>query len=362
MAITSLRKRPRPDTLTNQPRSSSSLARRIYLGVLLSAIGWGGYQLLGPLVLMDAEGLVMQERTSVAAEYTAQVVSVSVRPGDQVNPGDPLCVVVSTQMLDLISQLSSREAEFRSRRDRIDARLKAIAETLPSAELQASEARKARAGIDQAMKGGYTTVTRRSDFVQRQYEAEREVASLQAEARGLEGERVAVLGDLDRVADALSKARSVYHEGVVTATAAGTVGPRVAAPGTVLRVGDSFADLYHGHKQVIAYLPVGRLYSVQNGDRVMISDGTSSQPGRIEGLADLADALPAEFQPRSRGVERRQVARIAFEGEAAMPLLATVGVSANSGVEDLVSVVRAQAASLRAHLERAADTHEEARH
>ena len=87
MAIKSLRSRPRPDNLKNQPRTSQSLARRIYLASLLLGGGWIGLQVFGPLVFLDADGMIMQDHKVVGADYTAQVLSMTAVPGDGVAAG-----------------------------------------------------------------------------------------------------------------------------------------------------------------------------------------------------------------------------------------------------------------------------------
>ena len=50
----------------------------------------------------------------------------------------------------------------------------------------------------------------------------------------------------------------------------GTVGPKVAASGTVLSPGDNFAEIHHGEKYVVAYLPTSRFYSIDPGEQVVI--------------------------------------------------------------------------------------------
>src|SRR3954471_18591051 len=133
MAIHSLRNHVRPDKLTNQVRTSQSFARRLYLGMLLLGAIWIVAQFVGPTALLDADGLVVEEREVVTSSYPAQVISVAVRPGDFVKAGQPIATVVSQQMLTLISDLSDRLADARSRGIQVSARIDAIRQMLPSA-------------------------------------------------------------------------------------------------------------------------------------------------------------------------------------------------------------------------------------
>ena len=182
MAIKSLRSRPRPDNLKNQPRTSQSLARRIYLAALLVGGGWIAVQIIGPFVFLDADGMIMQDHKVVGADYTAQVLSITARPGDQVAAGQRIGMLTSTQMLDVLSDLTSRQAQAASRREQIDARLAAIKATLPAADQRKTAAEAARAAVETAAQRGLTTVTRRAEVSLSRYEAARDAEGLRAGA------------------------------------------------------------------------------------------------------------------------------------------------------------------------------------
>jgi multidrug resistance efflux pump len=342
MAIKSLRSRPRPDNLQNQPRTSQSLARRIYLAALLIGGGWIAVQIIGPFVFLDADGMIMQDHKVVGADYTAQVLSITARPGDRLAAEQRIGMLTSTQMLDVLSDLTSREAQATSRREQIDARLTAIKATLPAADQRKMAAEAARAAVETAAKRGLTTVTRRAEVSLARYEAAREAEGLRAEATSLASERTALEGNLNRVATSLEAARATYRDGAIFSPVEGTVGPKVAAPGTVLRPGEPLAVVYYGPQYVVAYLPTNRLYSAKPGDRIIVSDGRTQRPGRIERVEGLADALPAEFQSNFRSLERRQVVRVALDGDGApaFPLLAKITVSNWYAPANLVSEMR----------------------
>lgn len=327
MAITSLRARARPDNLKNQARTSQSLARRIYLGAIAVGVGWIGLQFLGPLAFLSADGLIMQDREVISADFEAKIVSMTVRPGDHVLAGQQLGMLMSTQMLDLISDLTTRQAQGNARREQIDARLRAIQATMPAAGDRATTARGAVKAIEQAARGGYTTATRRAEVAHDLYDAEREAESLKAESAALESERAAVVGNLQRLSSALATAEATYRDGAILSPNEGIVGPKVASPGTVLRPGEEVAEVHFGVKYVVAYLPVNRFYTVRTGDPAMVSDGATSRVGRIERVEGLADTLPGEFRSSFTSLERRQLVRIAIDDALGMPLLAKVRIT-----------------------------------
>lgn len=327
MAINSLRTRVRADNLTNQARPGQSMARRIYLGALLVGAGWIVMQFAGPMMLLDADGLVIQERKVVAPAFAAQVVSVDVNPGAFVHKGQIIGTVVSAQMLDLISDLTLRQTQWRLRRVQIDARVGAIRAVLPAADKRAKDAEAVMTVVNLAKVRGFTTVTRQAQVSQERYAALQETTSLRAELEGLVGERLSLGGNLVRVTRELSKARATYHEGTITAPVDGTIGPKVVVSGTNLGTGDNFAEIHHGTKYVVAYVPTNRFYAVNPGEQVVITDGVNRQMGRIQRVEVIADKVPAEFQSGFRSVDRQQVVRVLMDDAAVFPLMAKIKVS-----------------------------------
>jgi multidrug resistance efflux pump len=327
MTIRSLRPEARPDNARNQIRAGQSLARRLYLAALVGASAWIGYLFIGTLLVLDADGLVIENREAIAPPYAAQVLTVSVHPGQSVRAGDLLATVVSTQMLDLISDLTTRTAQSEARAEQVEARLSAIAATLPTATRRLRAAEAAAATIDKALSSGFSTSIRVAETNRDRYDAAREVAALQAESRALMAEKSSVLSNGKRLAEALAKAAATYRDGVITAPVNGVVGPRTVDPGVVLSRGEKIADIYHGGKFVLAYLPTNRLYQAEPGQEVVVTDGTNRARGRIARIESFADAVPPEFQNALRGIDRQQVARVAIDGPMHLPLLTKIKVT-----------------------------------
>jgi len=337
MTIRSLRPEARPDNARNQIRAGQSLARQLYLAALAGVAVWIGYLFVGPLLFLDADGLVAENRDAIAPPYSAQVLTVYVRPGQSVQAGDILATVVSTQMLDLVSDLTTRKAQSDTRAEQIEARLSAIAATLPTAERRLRATESAAATIDKALSSGFTTSVRAAETTRDRYDAEREAAALHAERRTLTAEKSSVLSNEKRLAEALEKAGATYRDGVVTAPVSGVIGPRTVDPGIVLSPGDKIADIYHGGKYVLAYLPTNRLYEAEPGQDVVVTDGINRVRGRIARIESFADVVPAEFQNALRGVERQQVARVEIDGPMRLPLLTKIKVTDPRAPANLVA-------------------------
>jgi multidrug resistance efflux pump len=289
--------------------------------------GWIAMRFLGPMMVMDASGLVVQDRDVLMPPYSAQVISVAVAPGEPVRRGQRIATVVSTQMLDLISDLTNRQGEARSRLEQIKARLDAIDGLLRAADRRVTEATEADSAVEKAKAAGFSTVTRRAEVAQERYTALREAATLRAEAIGLKSEQGALNENLARITASLEKATQTYQDGAVVAPADGTVGPKVAVAGMVLGAGDHLAEIYHGEKYVIGYLTTRRLYTINPGETVVIMDGINRQTGRVERVEGITDRVPAEFQSSFGSVDREQVVRVAIDDSNAFPLLAKVAVT-----------------------------------
>jgi multidrug resistance efflux pump len=340
MPIHSLRPDFRPDNARNEVRASQSLARRLYVFGLGAGVLWVVYLFIGSLVLMDASGLVVQEREIITPPFDAQVLSFTARPGEKVTAGQQLGNVVSTQMLDLISSLVTRKAQLEARQSQITARLAAIDTTLPQAKNRSRTAKAAQAEIEKAVVAGFSTRVRQAEATRDAYDASREVEALHSERSALESERDAAKLNFAHLDNALERARATYRDGIVASPVDGTIGTRVAEPGAVLTHGESMADVYHGNKYVLAYLPTNRMYGIEPGQKVIVTDGVNRESGRVERIETITDRAPPEFQSNFRGVDRNQVARIVFDESTQFPLMSKIRVTGPYGLASLLDGAR----------------------
>ncbi len=163
-----------------------SLGRRIYLACFVALIGWLCLELFGPLIFLDADGLVLKERQVVAPDYTGRVLAVYVKPGDHVTPGTRIALMQSSDTADRLADLVSKRATFLARESQIAARLGAIASTLPSARERKLRAAQNEAQVEALDKQGFGDADKQSDSQRNLYEAEREIATLESEKKSVE--------------------------------------------------------------------------------------------------------------------------------------------------------------------------------
>jgi multidrug resistance efflux pump len=185
------------------------------------------------------------------------------------------------------------------------------------------------------------TNTEAMTMMRERFEARNELSSLTSEQAGLASEWAALKEDRARVATMLGKAESAYHDGTIISLVEGTVGPKVANPGTVLAGGDHIADVLYGREYVLAYLPTNRFYETASGQEVVITDGVNRQVGHIQTISAITDQLPAEFQSNFRSVERQQLVRIALDRKSVFPLLSKVEVTSPTTPTNLLIAARA---------------------
>ncbi len=339
--IKALRKRTRPDNLVNQVRAGGkSTARRVYLATVGGVVFFLALQFLGPLIFLDADGLASKERLIVAPDYSARIDRMHVRPGDTVQAGQVIATLSSTEVIDRLADLSSKRTALAAREIQIQSRIVSLKTLQPLAVERAKRARESVTQLNDLLKRQLTTSSRLAEAIREFYEAEREEAQAVAESRTLGDElkqvRLSKI-ELEKLIDTL---KATYNDGTLVSEVEGRVGSRVPSRGMVTKRGDAIVDVFHGETHVIAYVPNSRLYGIDAGDRVVVTDGINRRIGRIQRMESVTDALPAEFQSNFRTVERQQVMRITFEGEAPFPILAKVKVMSRFSPYAMASMVR----------------------
>jgi multidrug resistance efflux pump len=309
--IKALRKRTRPDNLVNQVRAGGkSTARRLYLATIVSAAVLLVLQLIGPFIFLDADGLVTKERTVLAPEFNARVTQVHIAPGDIVRAGQPLLTVSSSETLDRLADLTAKLGQIAAREAQLAGRVKQSQTLLPVAADRRNRAQANYRTLQGLASRQLTTSNRVSEAARELFDAEREYTQMAGEIGAIEAElktTTTTRADLGRAVEDLRRA---YNGGTLLAAREGQVGPTVVSPGQILKLGETALELFSGESYVVAYLPTNRLYSVEPGDSVIVTDGTTRARGRVERIEAMADALPAEFQNVFSSRERLQVVRV----------------------------------------------------
>lgn len=315
--IKALRKRTRPDNLVNQVRAGGkSLARRMYMFALATVGVILVSALLGPLFFLDADALVLKDRTVVSLDYNARVVQVNVRPGDEVKAGELLMTVTSTETLERMADLASKISAISSKEAALRARQMQLTTLGPVSRERRLRANNALKHLQDLASRQLTTAARVMDATRDAYEAEREEAQMAGELEVVKIELAAASASRRDLADTLTLIKKTFDGGRIFSPVDGTIGSKVPSPGNAIRIGDMALDLYRGDIYVIGYLPTSRLFSVEAGDSVVVTDGKMRGRAKVIKVEAVAETLPAEFQSVFSARERQQSVRVELEDTA----------------------------------------------
>lgn len=330
--ITQLRDHTRADRFLNDVRANQKARRNhgryIYIAAVIGTFVYLANLLIGNLLWLKAEGLILSDHVIVASPYAVQVTRMVVQPGQLVKQGDVLAKVSSPQIMEAMATLTSRAAETTARQAELaiklevaNAVLKTADERLKETETQLRKVNASRAST------GFVSDAFAANVQKDRYFAMQEKASREAERRGTIQQLAQLDLSLGEAQAALHQLRLSYNDGVITAPADGTIGPKTAVQGDVLRPGDNLMQLYVGNKYALVYLETGTLYEVKVGDPVKIADGFKQTAGTISEIQPITVPLPAEFQRAFRPPSRGQVAKIHLETEATFPMASKVSVT-----------------------------------
>jgi multidrug efflux pump subunit AcrA (membrane-fusion protein) len=181
---------------------------------------------------------------------------------------------------------------------------------------------------------------RQAEAQREAYEAQREVASLKAELTALADERDGLARSAGEVDAAIRQVQATYNNGNVVAQVAGIVGAKTPNPGQIVKSGEAMLDIYKGETFVLAYMPTGRLYSVEANDSVRVTDGQHARDGRILRIENVTDALPPEFQVNFRATDRQQLFRVVFDEPPPFAIQAKVRLSSSWSPQGVVALVQ----------------------
>jgi multidrug resistance efflux pump len=340
--IKALRKRTRPDNLVNQVRAGGkSTARRVYLVSVSGAVAFVAFQFFGPMLFLDADGMALRDTRVVAADFVGHVEKVHVKPGDIVAAGAVIATLQSGDMSDKLSDMIGRIATVSARRSQIEGRLRSLATLHPSAVERLSRARASRDKINDLARRQLTTSLRVSELAREVFDAEKEEAQITGEANALADELIGVRRNLEEMQKLLTLARASYNDGRIVTPIAGTIGARVVVPGVVISRGQSIAEVYYGDAHVKAFMPSSRLYGIEPGDQVVVTDGNIRRMGRIERVEGVSDQLPQEFQSSLKSVERQQLMRVNLNDvDAPFPVPSKVRVLGRFSPNSVFSLAR----------------------
>ena len=257
--------------------------------------------LLAPLALAacakdtpDAYGTFEATEVMVAAEVPGRVLSVAVDEGSTVAAG-ALLAVVDTAVLAL-------------QRQELEARLAATAARDRELEAQVGVIDAQRTVAQREFDRTQRLVTQAAATAQQADRAQRDLRTLEAQARALEAtrgtvsrERQAVQAQLGQLAERLTRAR-------VTAPGAGTVLARFVEPGELVQPGSPVMKLAALDTLVFrAYVASNQLSRLVLGGAVQVRvdapDGAlTTLPGTVAWVSSTAEFTPTPIQTREERV------------------------------------------------------------
>ena len=297
------------------------------LFMLLALLIAGVNFFFGDLVFLRADGLVLRDKTTISTTYVARVEEVNIKPGDIVKAGVPLLRVQSSEILERLADLSSKNASLTAKSAEFKIRAATVSNLLPLARKREHESAKMLEKIRQLSETMVATLARYDTALRARFDARQSYIEIETEHRGLKEELVAINAARADAETALSNLRDHYADGTIKAPVSGAVGISVPSRGDVYRPGDTILEVYSGKAYVLAYLPRRYIYSLDVGTKVQVSSGRLTAAGTITDILPVTDALPKEFQNSFKPRDRSQLARIKLVQKVGFPLHAIVKVT-----------------------------------
>jgi multidrug resistance efflux pump len=320
-----LRRRPRFDTLQNEirERRGRSWGRWIYLGLLAAFAVWVFNLFFGDLVYFQAEGLVMRDRVVLATQYPAKVDELDVQEGSEIKQNQLLARVRSQSVEESLAKLYAGLVDGLDRMTQLKVRDRVIEATAPMTEQRWREAHDARRASDQMRNQQLLTIGRRAELVKDEIESAQGRIQAEAEAAAISENLPQLESALEADKTAVARLRETYADGLVQAPVTGVVGYLHVSKGSVVQPGEPLMEIFTGQPYVLAYVPEGALYDLQQGDKVNIGVGLSTYEGHVARLYAVAGQLPKEFQNTFQPVARARIVRIEFDSDGHYPALFT---------------------------------------
>ncbi len=328
--LKSLRTKVRPDNLQTQIRSGGrSLARRLYFASIVILLSFVLYYSIGAYFFLEADGLVAKERTEVSAMSLSRVVDVMVKSAQPVKAGDLLLTIQAPEVLQQLGQAQSRLADILRRDDQIRSRLLSISTLKPLAASYSARAKKYEEAASSAGTAGFASTSHLTGTARDSYNAARDLSLLETEEQALRDEMQTQDKLRGQASALIQEFESIFHNGRVFAPISGSIGTLVPDRGQVFRAGDPMLSINSGDPFVLAFVPTARLYSLVDGQVVIVTDGTSRVLGHVERIHNqnnLAATVPKDFQSAFRGPDVREVFRVRLEGASPFALFSKVRV------------------------------------
>ena len=266
-----------------------------YLLALIAFSVWMFDVFLGANIYLRAEGLVLGKPAVVATEYNVTVRDVLVKEGDRVAEGQVVIHISSHQIAEVRARLSSEAAARAARLGDMGVRMEVVRATLAAAEHREAVAMESKNQLDESYKKGLLPALTRTAAAEQAYQGQKDAEALRAEKRALTDQMKMLTVATEQADLALSDLLDLYDQGRLHAPVTGAVNAVLANRGAVVRAGDALLELVGDHRFVVAWVPVGRWYKLEVGQRVSIR-GLARSLERLQGSARWRRPCRANFK------------------------------------------------------------------
>lgn len=308
--------------MSSELKASSVVWPRLRKALVATTFLVGGgagafYALAGGRILLDADGIITQDRVVVSTPFDARVTEILVRPGDYVQKGQKMAVVDSANVTRTRADLTIEKARMQARIAQLEARQVIVKQLLPLAEASAQQSRRYLDTLRGASQRGLAVDRTVNELTLAATTAAEKSLTLKAEAISTETELKGTLAALEELSATLASLSKSYSDGVLTAPKSGYVGTTVATVGEILSGnGAKVTSIYSGTKYALAYIPESYLFDLEEGQRVAVRARGQTISATLDSILPVTDALPPEFQAPNRVRERGQLVRVMLEGDA----------------------------------------------
>ncbi len=312
--------------IENEVRGSGRRWTRV---IYLTCLGLFALALLrlvvGDYVVLRGDGIVLRDRIDVGVEYNATIQAVFVDEGQQVERGDPIFALRSLDARRTLATLRRDEAELEADLYTARAEYTSLPRLIQLAESRYSVAEARLRQVRDLESRSLVSSAELGQAIDAEFKAKLELEELNA-ALVKSGALVDGLSDtLQRLRGVIHGFENDYDGGTVKSPVTGQVAPDLPYPGAVIEPGDTAISILSGAPYVLGYIPTGTLYSIDQGDAVIVFAGADAYRGRIERVSNYARSVPQELLDTLGRPERRRVVRVVFDGEAP-PVFSTVTV------------------------------------
>lgn len=321
-------------------RKGRRLGRIIYLLLVSGLAVFLLTSLVGNLVTLKASGITTSDKFVVGAAYTARVNWVGPQPGDSVQAGQQIGALQSVEVMNNIAGLMERIGKLDMRQMELGQRRELLEGLKPVATARVTRARENVRRMSEGRAREAATSVFQSQVMREAFEAERDERNVTGELSALQNELTMLQSAREPLQKVLTEAERSYDGGRIAAPVSGVIAANVASPGQVLRAGEPVLEILTGPRFILAYLPIGRLFDVDIGEQVIVTNGVAVFTGRVERIDAVADNLPQEFRSAFGVQDRQQIMRIQTDEPLTLPYLARVEVASYWSLTHLAAIIK----------------------